>query len=258
MSLRILCAFYIMVFVRNVALKTSNLPSSRACENQILRTLKRRVINIWQVPTKLRPSRGTLLITLLALIIELFSFAGFNDIQYSFFRFKLKWDDKEFGWYSGLTYGLSTVAVLVLYPWLRKIGVHDLALCAIALTGKIISLVANAFVCSNWFAFLIVPLSIFNRFISTALRTTVSQAVEISEQGRIFSVISVADGLVSLGGSLIFNTVYPLTLPSFPYLCFLIIALLLLIPLFLTLYLLRIHCLSNSNSCSGSHSDLST
>lgn len=38
--------------------------------------------------------------------------SGVLDIQYSFFRFKLEWGDKEFGWYSGIVYGLSTAAVI--------------------------------------------------------------------------------------------------------------------------------------------------
>lgn len=258
MGLRVLCVFYVIIFATNIELKTNNASSEQASESQILLTMRRRIVDIWEVPSKMRPSRSTLLLALTALIFELFSFAGVNDIQYSFFRFKLKWGDKEFGWYSGLTYGLGTIAVLIAYPWLRKIGVYDLTLCAIALVGKIASLIANAFVFSNWFAFSIVPLSIFNRFISTALRTTISHTVELSEQGRIFSVISVADGLASLTGSLIFNSLYPLTLPSLYYLCFLIVASLLIVPLLISCYLRRkIHSL-NSVSNSGSSSDLST
>ncbi|VDD91089.1 unnamed protein product [Enterobius vermicularis] len=237
MGLRILCIMYVIVFVKNLDLKSGGLASNRTYMKLILK----------------------LEISKLFIITEC-QISGVLDIQYSFFRFKLEWGDKEFGWYSGIVYGLSTAAVLIPYPWLKTLGVYDLSLCALGLAAKIISLIATAFVFSNWFAFAISPLSSFNRFISTALRTTVSQAVEFSEQGRIFSVISVADGLVSLSGSLVFNSIYPLTLPKYPYFCFVFIAGLLVIPLISSLYLLHKDQLAETNSCSdiGSSSNESS
>uniref|UniRef100_A0A158R3R9 Proton-coupled folate transporter n=1 Tax=Syphacia muris TaxID=451379 RepID=A0A158R3R9_9BILA len=258
--LHIICILYVIVFTKSIRISsTLRVGASIADDNRLIRSLKQRVMDVWLVTTKLRPTRIILLLSLLALVVELFSFSGVNDIQYSFFRFKLKWTDKEYGWYSGLTYGLGTASVLFLYPWLRRIcGLDDLAICAVALLMKIASLISIAFVFSNWFAFATVPLSVFNRCISAALRTTVSESVEVYEQGRIFSVISILDSIVSMGGSLIFNTLYPLTLPSFSYLCYIIVAVVLLVPLFISLYLLyRKRSLPGSNSTMDSNSDFS-
>lgn len=37
------------------------------------------------------------------------------DIQYSYLRFKLGWGDKQYGWFSGLQFGVTTAAVILTF-----------------------------------------------------------------------------------------------------------------------------------------------
>lgn len=240
LGFRTICFLYVLAFVKDIVPVHESESRTQSDGIRLAQGITRRLVDARDVLCKYRPSRISLWLTLVALGFELLSFAGINDIQYSFFRFKLKWTDKEYGWYSGVIYALSTVTVLVIYPCLRSRGVLDLTLCSFALIVKVISVLATGFVFQTWFAFAITPLSSFNRFIATALRTTASQAVDLSEQGKVFSVMSIMDGTTSLCGSLIFNSIYPLTLPYYSYLCFIVISLLLVVSLIVTLFLLRI------------------
>uniref|UniRef100_A0A9J2P4S9 Major facilitator superfamily (MFS) profile domain-containing protein n=1 Tax=Ascaris lumbricoides TaxID=6252 RepID=A0A9J2P4S9_ASCLU len=231
---------------------TLSAASCSALLSRMVGATSRRLVEVYEVMTRSRPSRSVLLLVLVAFAVELLAFAGVNDIQYSFFRFKLKWTDKEYGWYKGLSYAFSTVTVLSIYPWMKSRGVRDMMLCAVALTTKIVSLLATAFVFADWFAYATTPLSALNRFIATSLRATASQTVDVVEQGKVFSVMSLTDGVTSVCGSVIFNSLYPRTLPSLSFLCFVIVAAMLLIPLFISLYLLTERAHTNAAAASNS------
>lgn len=252
MGLRVICFIYIVAIVNEIKPDKQQQSLNQSLLSRMVGATSRRLVEVYEVMTRSRPSRSVLLLVLVAFAVELLAFAGVNDIQYSFFRFKLKWTDKEYGWYKGLSYAFSTVTVLSIYPWMKSRGVRDMMLCAVALTTKIVSLLATAFVFADWFAYATTPLSALNRFIATSLRATASQTVDVVEQGKVFSVMSLTDGVTSVCGSVIFNSLYPRTLPSLSFLCFVIFAAMLLIPLFISLYLLTERAHTNAAAASNS------
>ncbi|EGT50497.1 hypothetical protein CAEBREN_23965, partial [Caenorhabditis brenneri] len=185
----------------------------------------------YRVLTKSRPFRLILALNLLAFGVEMLIFSGLSDIQYSYLRYKLQWGDKKYGWFSGLSYGITTAAVLFLYPVLRMKWMSDGMLATLGLFFKMISLFMFAFVQNEAMAYSIAGVVMFNRFVSTGFRAFISSLIDMQEQGKIFSVISLLEGITTLVATSIYNNLYPKTLTFFPGLLYLISAALLLVPL---------------------------
>ncbi|CAI4228422.1 unnamed protein product [Auanema sp. JU1783] len=175
-----------------------------------------------------RETRKFIWLNLLALGLELLIFSGLSDIQFSYFRFKLAWTDKEYGWFSGLSFGLTTFTVLTIYPLCRSRGVSDGQLGVFGIFFKILSLIVLAFLQNAFMAYSVSAITMFNRFVSSSLRSFLSSLIMNNEQGKMFSLIALLEGITSLAATSIYNNVYPLTLSFFPGLCYLASAVLLL------------------------------
>lgn len=93
------------------------------------------------------------------------------DILFSFLRFQLKWTDKEYGWFNGISTGLASFAVLLLYPLLQKrVGIGNLRLVLLGLLTKIVSVLILTFTKSTVLAMISIFPAIFGRFVSAGLR----------------------------------------------------------------------------------------
>ena len=113
---------------------------------------------------------------------------GLMDIQFSYMRYKLGWGDKAYGWFSGLSYGLTTFAVslmeiwflwnrilqiLVLYPFLRSKRVTDGILGCAGMVTKIVSLVMLAFLKNEAMAYSIAgDFFLFLKFLFNCLQSS--------------------------------------------------------------------------------------
>ncbi|VDL82883.1 unnamed protein product [Nippostrongylus brasiliensis] len=180
--------------------------------------------------TSQRRFRHILLLNLLAFGVELLIFAGLMDIQYSYLRFKLGWGDKQYGWFSGLQFGITTAAVMIVYPSMYIRGFTDGVLGCIGLISKIISLIMLAFVANAAMAYSVIIFTALNRFVSTAFRSFISSLIEVNEQGKMFSLVALLEGITGLLASAIFNNLYPKTLSFFPGLFYVASAVALLFP----------------------------
>ncbi|KJH45627.1 hypothetical protein DICVIV_08333 [Dictyocaulus viviparus] len=166
----------------------------------------------------LTPARHFLFIlglNVFAFGVELFIFAGLMDIQYSYLRYKLGWGDKQYGWFSGLQFGVTTLAVSIIYPFLYLRGFTDGTLGCFGLITKIISLVMFAFISSTPMAYSIISNTYF-------------YCISL---GKMFSLVALLEGATGILATVVFNTLYPKTLWFFPGLLYIASALLLIIPL---------------------------
>uniref|UniRef100_A0A7I4YLN9 Proton-coupled folate transporter n=1 Tax=Haemonchus contortus TaxID=6289 RepID=A0A7I4YLN9_HAECO len=229
--LQAIAFFYILIFVED---SSSSHDAPHASTGILLRMYQKSVQALSEyreVLTAPRKFRMLLGLNLLAFGVELLIFAGLMDIQYSYLRYKLGWGDKEYGWFSGLQYGITTLTVMVVYPLLYIRGFTDGILGCLGLLAKIISLVMLAFVANTGMAYSVIVFTSLNRFVSTGFRSFISSIIETNEQGKIFSVIALLEGVTGILASTIFNNLYPKTLHFFPGLLYLASAALLLIPL---------------------------
>uniref|UniRef100_A0A1I7XAM0 Battenin n=1 Tax=Heterorhabditis bacteriophora TaxID=37862 RepID=A0A1I7XAM0_HETBA len=145
---------------------------------------------------------------------------GLSDIQYSYLRYKLSWGDKEYGWFSGFSFGLNTIMVALVY--LLKSFLSACWPSSAAQQWPILSFVSS----SHIFVF-----TAFNRFVSTGFRAFISNLIQSDEQGMMFSLIAVLEGLTTLLATSLFNNLYPKTLSFFPGLCYVASALMLSVSL---------------------------
>lgn len=158
-------------------------------------------------------------------------YAGTSDVLFSYLRYKLSWSAKPYGWYNGIGNAINGVTVLFLYPLLHhRFGISNLMLSVFGIFTKIVFNTMFAFLFASWFAYLtIIPMG-FGGFVITGLRASSSHLVEIDEQGKLFSLIALIEGIASIVATSIFNGLYPLTLNFFAGTVFAVVAVALLIP----------------------------
>ncbi|VDK47780.1 unnamed protein product [Cylicostephanus goldi] len=230
--LQVLAFFYILIFA-----KDSKRPSSiedgehQGFVSLVMKESAAAFLDYWQLLTTKRSNRLLLYLNLFALGVELLIFAGLMDIQYSYLRFKLSWGDKQYGWFSGLQYGVTTATVLIIYPLLSIKGFTDGILGCAGLTAKMTALIMLAFVYNSAMAYSVIVFTSLNRFVSTGFRSFISGLVQSSEQGKMFSLIALLEGVMGLLATAIYNNLYPKTLSFFPGFFHLLSAALLIIPL---------------------------
>uniref|UniRef100_A0A1I7ZB05 Solute carrier family 46 member 3 n=1 Tax=Steinernema glaseri TaxID=37863 RepID=A0A1I7ZB05_9BILA len=240
---------YILYFARDVVscpnegLEENALePADPTVVSKMKDSLRETVLGIQEMFRKLGSGRLRLVLslTLIALGVELFVFSGISDIQFSYFRYKLSWSDKQFGWFSGLGYACTTLMVFTLYPFFHyKRHVSDVVLTMAGVLSKIIYCVLLAFAFSDWMVYAVVVIFSLNRFVSTGMRAICADVVAYSDQGKLFSLIALIEGVTNLLASLLFNSVYPKTLHLFSGTVFLSVAVILLIPFGLLCFLRR-------------------
>uniref|UniRef100_A0A914DQN3 Uncharacterized protein n=2 Tax=Acrobeloides nanus TaxID=290746 RepID=A0A914DQN3_9BILA len=209
------------------------------------------VISLFTAPRNPHKFR-LLIIVLAAFSIELLAYSGVSDILYSYFRLRLGWGDKEYGWFDGLGSGFNTLAVLALYPYLHHSrNISNATLTIFGTVSKMIFLLILVFVWADWLAYLATIPSAFNRFISTGMRSLSTFYVTDSEQGKLFSLIALIEGVTGIIASLIFNGLYPLTLNFFSGTMIIAVLVAFFIPLVLMIYVKRTeNKLEESNSSS--------
>uniref|UniRef100_A0AC35FUI4 Proton-coupled folate transporter n=1 Tax=Panagrolaimus sp. PS1159 TaxID=55785 RepID=A0AC35FUI4_9BILA len=224
MVLDTICYFYIVIFAKELESQNGILSSQ---------SIFSRFIEVFHFLISYRnnPYFKIFSFILIALSFEMLVYAGITDIMYSYLRYKLSWNDKPYGWFSGLGSGFNSMAVLFLYPLLHRHGSNDVMLSIYGIITKIIFLFMFAFLFSNWWAYLsLIPIT-FNRFVSTGLRASSSHFVDYAEQGKLFSLIALIEGITSIIATLAFNGLYPLTLSFFAGTVFVVVAVSLLLPL---------------------------
>uniref|UniRef100_A0A914IBL5 Adenylate cyclase n=1 Tax=Globodera rostochiensis TaxID=31243 RepID=A0A914IBL5_GLORO len=186
-----------------------------------------------------RRRSDALTLCLIALGVNLFTSAGLRDILYSFLRYRLQWTDREFGLYSGSNSALNSLSVMLLYPLLhRRAHFGDLQLALGGLLAKIVRDLLLAFASSAVLVSVALGPAVLSRFPTTGMRALASACVQQHEQGKVFALIALMDGVASLCASLFFNGFYPYTLNFFAGTMLLVAVLLLAIPLIL---LAKIH-----------------
>jgi len=244
MVLHCIAFAYILYFAREVVTKNDASVLNNGDGNEVEETvtskikhsLRQTFTGIYEMYKRLEAPRLkiVLTLTLIALSVELFVFSGISDIQFSYFRYVLTWGDKQFGWFSGLGYACNTLMVFVFYPLLhRKFHITDATLCFWGIVSKIIYCILLSFVFADWMAYTVVVIFSLNRFVSTGMRAICADIVKYADQGKMFSLIALIEGITNLFASLLFNSVYPKTLHFFSGTMFLAVAVILVCPLIL-------------------------
>ncbi|XP_003371460.1 proton-coupled folate transporter [Trichinella spiralis] len=71
----------------------------------------------------------------------------------------------------------------------------------------------------------------FNRFNATGLRFILSDETAVHEQGKIFAIVAMAEAIIGMLASIVFNSLFPITLTFYSGFCHILISLLFIMPL---------------------------
>ncbi|CEF71207.1 Major facilitator superfamily domain, general substrate transporter-containing protein [Strongyloides ratti] len=177
------------------------------------------------------------------LTFELFIYGGINDIQFSYFLYKFAWGDKKFGIFNGFLMLSSGIGTLLLYPYLiRRFNISSHIMAVIGMLNKVGFLILTVLITNESWIYIILLPNLMTRFVATGLRSLASINTPIEEQGRLFSIIELIQGVTSLASSAVYNTVYPETLSFFSGFMYILTATTYIIPL---LIIFKIHNLLN-------------
>lgn len=192
MILKVIGFFYIILVAKDVSIEQSEDSESGSITSSP--SIFSRLYEVFQFIAHYRgqPVFSLLILTLIALSVEMFVYAGISDILYSYLRYTLSWSDKPYGWFNGISSGISSILVLFFYPLLHeRFGFHDFSLAIFGIISKIIFLSMFAFLKVDWWAYIsLIPLS-FNRFVSTGLRAGCCHFVDDIDQGKYSTVAQI-------------------------------------------------------------------
>ena len=116
-----------------------------------------------------------------------------------------------------IDYALLGVSVLVFLPFLiGYLKLTDCKLIIVGLSFRIVRLVTLSFSRSTFEVFLSTILGAPSALIVSCCKASISKVVEDDERGKVFALISCAETVAILAGSIIFVSVYNSTKNFFP------------------------------------------
>ena len=164
--------------------------------------------------------------------------AGEMDVAFLFAKdAKLQWDYEMYTYYTGLKFGLGTLVLMALSPVARHLGVSDGVMAIVGLVSRMVGMILEGFATSTAVMFAVPVVSMFNTFCLPSIRSMLSKQVETSELGQLFAFVASVENVCVLLGSVIFNSLYPITRLIFRGLIFELCAVLLCCPFVILLFL---------------------
>ncbi|KRZ29527.1 Solute carrier family 46 member 3 [Trichinella pseudospiralis] len=144
---------------------------------------------------------------------------------------KFDWMISEYGFFRGVYYGASSFMVLLIYPQLKAKGLSDLVLATIGLIARSLGCLCLGLSPNGWIACITLIFFMFNRFNATGLRFILSGETAVHEQGKIFAIVAMAEAIIGMLASIVFNSLFPITLTFYSGFCHILISLLFIMPL---------------------------
>ncbi|ESO94309.1 hypothetical protein LOTGIDRAFT_232543 [Lottia gigantea] len=176
---------------------------------------------------KEREEKYKLYIGLMILVILILQFAtsGENDVMFLYVtRAPLSWSRTLYGYFKGSENFLRGAMLLTVLPVLKfRFHLRDTSIIIIGLISKFVGFIFYSFRITE-VIFTGAVMSMLMGFPSAGLRSLVSSLVDKNEHGRLFGLIASLESIASLIATLLFNEVYPASLPFFPGLCFILAA----------------------------------
>uniref|UniRef100_A0A0N5C5L4 MFS domain-containing protein n=1 Tax=Strongyloides papillosus TaxID=174720 RepID=A0A0N5C5L4_STREA len=231
----ILCIHLVCIIYTIVTLKMEIQNIELSSSNDEITTMKNFFKNLIKPLSVDGMEKKILVLLFIILAFELFIYGGINDIQFSYFLYKFAWGDKKFGIFNGFLMLFSGIGTLIIYPFLtRQFNIPSHIMAVIGMFNKIIFLILSVIITSDSWIYIIIIPNLMTRFVATGLRSLASINTPVDEQGRLFSMIELTQGITSLASSAVYNSVYPKTLSFFSGFMYILTATTYIIPLLIT------------------------
>ncbi|KRX17094.1 Solute carrier family 46 member 3 [Trichinella nelsoni] len=188
---------------------------------------------LYQTVFKRRTDHGRcrIILSLVAFCLSYFLSSGAQSIMFYYFKHKFDWMITEYGFFRGVYYGAGSFMVLLIYPQLKAKGLSDLILATIGLIARSLGCLCLGLSPNGWIACITLIFFMFNRFNATGLRFILSDETAVHEQGKIFAIVAMAEAIIGMLASIVFNSLFPITLTFYSGFCHILISLLFIMPL---------------------------
>ncbi|XP_012679911.2 proton-coupled folate transporter [Clupea harengus] len=134
-----------------------------------------------------------------------------------------EFDTEMFGIFNSVKMLLLGCCLLGLFPLLLRY-VGEMTLAKLSVVFRAASFVLLAFSTNTWMVFIVAVLGAPAGINQAVIRSLSSAIVEPDEQGAMFSFSASVEATCILFAAVIFNGMYPLTLPTFPGMPFIVMA----------------------------------
>ncbi|XP_062378961.1 proton-coupled folate transporter [Sardina pilchardus] len=198
----------------------------------LVRYLKRTLYSVF----KKRPGqeRQKLLFLILCSFLNNLVAVGESAILLLYLMYEPReFDTEMFGIFSSVKMLLLGGCLLGLFPLLLRC-MGEMTLAKLSMVFRAASFILLAFSTNTWMVFLVAVLGAPAGINQAVIRSLSSAIVEPDEQGAMFSFTASAEATCFLFAAIIFSGLYPLTLPTFPGMPFIVMAGFCLIVLVLT------------------------
>uniref|UniRef100_T1J6Y8 Major facilitator superfamily (MFS) profile domain-containing protein n=1 Tax=Strigamia maritima TaxID=126957 RepID=T1J6Y8_STRMM len=168
----------------------------------------------WVTFIKKRENNGRkqLFLLLLAVSVIFMPLYAKGSLTLTYTRLKFEWDEETFGHYQTADFVFNFLGLMLLLPLMSKLFKwQDITIGIISSFGKILSEILIGISVKGWMLFAAAPIFMLAALTSVIVKTMISRRVSASEQGKIISVISIAEGIVPIIGSAILTPVYNAT-----------------------------------------------
>lgn len=177
--------------------------------------------------------RKYIILIILSTAMYFFGVGGEADVTYLFVKDKpLKWEYITFSYFSGLSQGFRSIALVVALPVFKQhFEFLDTTTGLIGILSCALSALFLAFSYTPAMVFCVPLISAVQGFFVASMRSLLSKLVAKNEHGKMFAFVAVMENFCYLMASLVFNSIYPFTRPFFNGFVFVLVAILELFPM---------------------------
>ncbi|KAI0228387.1 Solute carrier family 46 member 3 [Lamellibrachia satsuma] len=155
-------------------------------------------------------------------------------------RYPLSWSQSLYGQFKGVCIAVTGICAIVLVPLLKKkFYATETMMLVASLVSMFLSIILYGVSVKTWMLFLVPVVGFMMDIQFTCLRSMLSKMVDNHELGQAFAVFAATQCIGDIVSSTAFNTIYPSTLHFWNGLCFLIGAIISLVPIALAIWLHR-------------------
>ncbi|KAF7281514.1 hypothetical protein GWI33_004594 [Rhynchophorus ferrugineus] len=176
------------------------------------------VIDTAKTICKRRPSRKRRVLLMLILMMALYTFQrDERSVTFLYCQRVFNWSVKQYSMFRTFQSALQDLGLLIGVPILSKwLGCKDTS---IIMIGAVAHIAARIFYinASDYLVFYIGGVfAAFGPIVAPVIRSMLSKIVLVSEKGKAFSVLGVADNAIPIISGVLYSQVYSLTIHTFP------------------------------------------
>ncbi|XP_059060801.1 proton-coupled folate transporter-like isoform X1 [Achroia grisella] len=168
---------------------------------------------------KKRPNnlRAQLLLLTFANCLSVFVLYGLTGVEYMYTREKLHWGMKDFTIFSAVSVLTSFIGSLIGVTVIQKLlGINDLVLSIISFLSAAAEYAIKAFAVLTWHMYLSAGVTVFGSLSAPLIRSYLTKILPIEDIAKAFALMCAIEGIMPLFAPVLYNTLYNLTITTFP------------------------------------------